>query len=656
MGRLLALSAAAAAWLCSASVGAQGSVEVLHYETLPSLRAGGDSTAKPSVRARLGFDAFGRRFDIALEPNVRLAAAARNLRLPADVVAYRGTLASSAAGWARIVTTPEGLAGLIWDGATLYGLEQRGDSLAAVDGTVIFRLDDVYVAPGTLGCAAHDSPVSGGRAYAALMTEMTPLAASGASLDLEVGAVADFEFHQAFGADAEEALLVRLNNVDGIFSQQLGVQITVAEVDVFTADGDPFTKSDAEALLEEVAVYRGATPAQDALGLTHLFTGRDLDGSTAGIAYLGVVCSTRNAFDPLGRSFGAGLSEGRRGSVLDSLVAAHEIGHNFGAPHDAQSGSDCEATPATFLMAPSINGVDQFSACSIEQMQPEIAAASCMTPIAAVDLSVALGDDATMARSGIAFDYAVDLGNLGIDVATEVGLDVAVESGLEVLAAEVASGACSIDALGASCALDDLPGGAARQLTLSLRGATPGQFAVTATATAAEDNAPGNDQAGGTVTIVPVVDLILSGVSTELELERSGVLEALLRNESDFLASGIALIADVSGGLQVDAATLAGAPCTVSGQTIDCAAGGLAARAEARLTLTVTGLSAGAERATLTVSAAEDEQNAADNSLLLAVQIVAPPREEQAGGGATSPLWLFIGLLALLRRRLRPLQ
>ena len=62
-----------------------------------------------------------------------------------------------------------------------------------------------------------------------------------------------------------------------------------------------------------------------------------------GVAYSSALCSTR---------FGAGLSEGNAGAMFDSLVAAHEIGHNFGAPHDGKAGSACESEMGDFIMAP----------------------------------------------------------------------------------------------------------------------------------------------------------------------------------------------------------------------------------------------------------------------------------------------------------------
>ena len=194
--------------------------------------------------------------------------------------------------------------------------------------------------------------------------------ADGAIDELSLGVIGDFEFTNAKGGDAAAAAAIttRLNNVDGIFSSQLGIQITVNTIETFSsAAADPFTdQTDASLLLDEVSDYRSATPAQNSNGLTHLYTGKDLDGTTVGIAYTGALCSN---------FFGTGLSEGNASATFDSLVAAHEIGHNFGAPHDGEAGSACEAEVGDWLMSPRLNGSDTFSQCSIDEMSDDIARA-----------------------------------------------------------------------------------------------------------------------------------------------------------------------------------------------------------------------------------------------------------------------------------------
>ena len=70
---------------------------------------------------------------------------------------------------------------------------------------------------------------------------------------------------------------------------------------------------------------------------------------------------------------------GRIPDGAPALIAAHEIAHVFGAPHDGEEGGACATTTGNqFLMAPRINGSQQFSACSLAQMAPRVQAASCL--------------------------------------------------------------------------------------------------------------------------------------------------------------------------------------------------------------------------------------------------------------------------------------
>ena len=94
-----------------------------------------------------------------------------------------------------------------------------------------------------------------------------------------------------------------------------------------------------------------------------------MSGNTIGIAYLNAACG----------SSGVGVSEAHRGAT-GSLIIAHEIGHNTGAPHDNQSGSACANEPGIFLMNPSINGSDELSSCSQDQINSFLAGVNCLVP------------------------------------------------------------------------------------------------------------------------------------------------------------------------------------------------------------------------------------------------------------------------------------
>ena len=231
------------------------------------------------------------------------------------------------------------------------------------------------------------------------------------------------ENHQQFNStciDIVDQILQRLNNVDGIYSSQLGVQISVPSIQL----GDSLSASTSpSSLLSELAALRRRSPELYSRGLTHLFTGRNLDGSTVGIAYISSVCD---------RQYGAGLTQANSNNVwMESLIAAHEIGHNFGAPHDGDAEGACASTPTgLFLMSSSINGNDKFSSCSLSVMQPKANGASCITALSNADIAVDANLGSTRRAVNRAFDWALTVRNAGglttTDATAEIALPPAV--------------------------------------------------------------------------------------------------------------------------------------------------------------------------------------------------------------------------------------
>ena len=173
-----------------------------------------------------------------------------------------------------------------------------------------------------------------------------------------------------------------------IYSEQIGVQISLVEIVELTNNGT-LTSTNPGTLLNQFSNF-SASGGFVHPGIGHLFTGRNLDGNVVGIAYLRTLCSVRR---------GVGVDEIRGGGTSGSLLIAHELGHNFGAPHDGQGGSPCVDTPAgTFIMGPSLSTATQFSQCSIDQMQPVINNASCLTVIdgnQSPNVTITSPDDAT---------------------------------------------------------------------------------------------------------------------------------------------------------------------------------------------------------------------------------------------------------------------
>ncbi len=295
-----------------------------------------------------------------------------------EFMLYKGIIKGNTNSWVRLTISDKGMNGAYYDGTSIQFIEQvkniRDDLVdqdllsnlpEQSDALVIFNASDIQHS-GVCGLDHSNQAGLTGFNYQAFVDELVDLTSAAANKNIDVAIVSDTEFNAATGGAGLNTMLSEMNIVDGIFSEQLGLQLTVDSAAALT-DNANMTSTNAETLLGQLGVYANTQIGNP--GLAHLFTGKDLNGSTIGIAYVGAACT----------SFGIGVTQ-RFGS-LTALVAAHEFGHNMGAPHDNQNGSACAGTPGNFLMNPSINGSDTFSNCSITQMQNYIQRASCIADI-----------------------------------------------------------------------------------------------------------------------------------------------------------------------------------------------------------------------------------------------------------------------------------
>ncbi|PIX60847.1 MAG: hypothetical protein COZ47_05150 [Lysobacterales bacterium CG_4_10_14_3_um_filter_64_11] len=325
--------------------------------------------------------AGGRSFSFTLRNNSALAG-----RVPAGV---RVLLADAGddGSWARLTYFDNGWHGVLFDGISLWLIEPASPTTTtpsrtgAVDNVTMYRAEDLQL-PGFLFEAnGHTAPLAPNRVPGqALLGELPQIAMAGVTKRLPITLVADTAFRTRTGANAEATLLTLFNNVDGIFSNQVGIGLELQHVELLSNDG-PLTAPDLNTLLDQFTdfMFNGAGTAIPSAGNAHLFTSR-AEANNGGIAWVGTLCSDR---------VGYGVNKFTDSINIGTLIFAHELGHNFGAPHDGQSGSACESA-APGLMAPTVGGTDQFSQCSIQQMQPEIADAFCLisvSSIAAVDFT-----------------------------------------------------------------------------------------------------------------------------------------------------------------------------------------------------------------------------------------------------------------------------
>jgi hypothetical protein len=343
--------------------------EDLRPALTPASKAGGTT---------LEFTAFGRAFRLQLSRNAAFAKLAAGSALQI----YKGSIEGVPGSWARI-TMQDGLPrGMIWDGREMFVVDAPPEGVNdGAAGTVMFKLSDAVLERGiSLADDVVGPPRDAGKAYGSLLGELrarTEAAQGVPTQKLEISVLADAAVLARFASQtqARDAILTRLNNVDGIFSSQLGVEISVESVEIageltaaLSATTHPST------LLEELGELRGRTATLRATGLTHLFTGRDLDGDTAGMAYTLALCSPR---------FASSHTTFHSSAALDTLMTAHEIGHVFGAPHDGVQ--ECAATPqGQYIMTPMLDtSVTSFSQCSLDQINAVIDSYSCLEDLPA---------------------------------------------------------------------------------------------------------------------------------------------------------------------------------------------------------------------------------------------------------------------------------
>lgn len=623
------------------AAGQNTGVVVSHHESLGAFQLSDSRSADQQklangASALLSFDAFGRRFDIELESNDRLLSAAARNQINTGTSVYRGRIAGQENSWVRIVVADGMPRGVIWDGKEMIAIEAPGDSAVSTTEPVAYRFADSYVIPGTMTCGTdHSAGAQSGSAaaiYGKLVGELetATMQGPGASVQLDIGVIGDFELFEQFNnsaAETEAAILTRLNSVDGIYSEQLGVQISVEELEIFTTADDPFTdESDSGVLLDELSIYRRDTLAQRSQGLTHLYTGRNLDDTTVGIAYLDALCLPR---------FGAGLSEGRSGSTIDALVAAHEIGHNFGAVHDGEEGEACESTPETFLMAPSVNQSDQFSQCSIDTITPRIAAASCIAPLPTVDMGIALNGNLSPVLLGANATLTFRSTNTGTQSATGVEVDVELPDNASLVSVTAEFGTCTSGAGEVNCSFGTVPGGGRREVTLTTLASDTGNGTFTATVSADTDVNLTNNVRSVTLTVNPAVDLVVNSIATpQVNLNQQVSIAIGLENRAVLAASDVELSISLNNGLRADTATWSLGDCTVADQQVDCEANTFPGVSNATLTLTLTGTSNGSSNYTVSLSSPDEDAVTSNNSVTATVQVGT--MNNTGGGGGSS--------------------
>jgi hypothetical protein len=633
--------------------------QILYLE--PLRLSASPSTQQKSAKSReLQFDAYGRRFVVSLQTNEKLSPLLQSKSGVAPLELYKGQVNGVAGSWARIGIADGQLRGMLWDGSDLYIIEpvaKLSDSLPAniavsEDTTAIFRLKDVLMKSGAASCGTDSDAVAvnkGSENYGSLLNELKSapaiMQAAGASRRLELSALGDMLFVNRYGTEAQARaeILLRLNNVDGIFSSQLGVEIQVPTVDI----GDALSETtSASSLLDELGNLRKRSSNLNSRGLTHLFTGRNLDGTTVGIAYLDSVCNQR---------YGAGLSEASsRSSWIESLIAAHEIGHNFGAPHDGEANRACASTPTgQFLMSPSINGSDDFSQCSLDVMRPRVTTSSCITALPAADIAITPNFGVLQHSVGRGFEWNVTVSNVGGVTTTNARAEFVMPPVITVQEAFVIGGSCVSGAGVITCQLGQIAGGSSTAINLILSSNVVGTNDVAVQVSASNETQTSNNNGSARINIEAEADL---GVGLQAPGSATNGtpfnVSLTARNVSGTDVRGITLALDLPAGVTASAATLNGANCVLQSAVITCTLDSLASNAFVTGTASLIASTDGNAVLQARIGGGYVDPVAGNDTASATVNVTTPAASRQSttsgGGGGSSSGSLLFALLALL--------
>ena len=162
----------------------------------------------------------------------------------------------------------------------------------------------------------------------------------------ELACDADFEYFQDYGSVAATQNRIEsiINTVNVQYENQVAITHEITTIIVRTTSNDPYSSTNASTLLNQFRNHWNSSQGSIQRDVAHLFTGKNLNGGTIGIAWLSAICS----------SFAYGLAESNfvNNFACSTDLTAHELGHNWGANH-------CSCP--SFTMNPSITCANTFN-------------------------------------------------------------------------------------------------------------------------------------------------------------------------------------------------------------------------------------------------------------------------------------------------------
>ena len=242
--------------------------------------------------------------------------------------------------WA-LIRMPDGE---VWNVEPLSEITDDPDAPAGAH--ITYRGDDVEPRENFCGVPDDALPVATGGDDGGIAGTGIEVARLGVDTDVEY-----FQDNNSNVATTVNDIENVLNSVESVYEDDVNVAFEVTTIIVRTGalTSDPYTTTNSDNFLCEFRDTWNSTPESNIdCDVAHLFTAKNLDGGTIGVAWIGVVCnqeafSNCTGFGNLAYGLVQSQDPGVDDLTFNSRVAlsAHELGHNFGAGHCDNDGGDC---------------------------------------------------------------------------------------------------------------------------------------------------------------------------------------------------------------------------------------------------------------------------------------------------------------------------
>ncbi|HUP42256.1 MAG TPA: M12 family metallo-peptidase [Thermoanaerobaculia bacterium] len=328
------------------------------------------------TRGELALVLQSRLFEMDLELNDLRAPGFQTVLMTAQgavevpspaVVTYRGTLRGEPDSIVRVTADRGMFTGMIKSGDDFLFIDPLRDYVAnaPMHALVVYREADIRPEGGGLcGVGGALSAVPGLGAEAGPSLAGPGVIARGHTTlrRLQVATDADGEYYQRFGNPGTfDRIKGILNNVDGIYRNQLNLYISITYMQAWTNPStDPYSSNDAVTNLNQFRNWWNANRTGTVRDAAHLWSGKTFNNGVIGVAWVGVICNSP--------SYSYGLSQDLSNSGQRTRLTAHEIGHNLSAQHDNQIGCpgvSCNGSGPIMCSSIQPSGPNSFSSCSV---------------------------------------------------------------------------------------------------------------------------------------------------------------------------------------------------------------------------------------------------------------------------------------------------